>query len=137
KRENLIEWILWALFSSGPHEAKDSWKDKIDGYVRQIEEITMVKFENGQDEGMKALRLTLDEVKMVHRPLVWYIIVALVDLITSIKLYTMNFYQYSPPTHSQFFPPRLFSIFSTPSPSVTDHFSYWYRPHKSSNRDPI
>ncbi|KAJ3746381.1 hypothetical protein DFH05DRAFT_1484996 [Lentinula detonsa] len=137
KRENLIEWILWALFSCNPHEAKDSWKDEIDGYVRQIEGITKVKFENGRDEGMKALRLTLDEVKMVHRPLVWYIIVALVDLITSIKLYTMNFYQYSSPTHPQFFPPRLFSIFSTPSPSVTDHFSYWYRPHKSSDRDPI
>ncbi|KAJ3984347.1 hypothetical protein F5890DRAFT_1554150 [Lentinula detonsa] len=137
KRENLIEWILWALFSCNPHEAKDSWKDEIDGYVRQIEGITNVKFENGRDEGMKALRLTLDEVKMVHRPLVWYIIVALVDLITSIKLYTMNFYQYSSPTHPQFFPPRLFSIFSTPSPSVTDHFSYWYRPHKSFDRDPI
>ncbi|KAJ3753095.1 hypothetical protein EV360DRAFT_97159 [Lentinula raphanica] len=149
KRENLIEWILWALFScdpSHPH-VEDSWKDEINAYVARVEEILDRKVEAGKEIKTKALRLTLDEVKMVHRPLIWYMIVALVDFVTSAKLYSLGFRQYAPSNQLPLrlrniispgiFPPRFFSVFAQPSPSATEYFSYWYRPHRASDRDPI
>ncbi|KAJ3912833.1 hypothetical protein F5877DRAFT_53419 [Lentinula edodes] len=135
KRQNVVEWILWALFSATPETAQESWEEEMEEYVTKVEELLGMKLEPGRIDATSALRLTLDPVKMVHRPLVWYLVVALVDLITSLKLSFMGFTHYSNP--SRIFPPRLFHIFSTPSPSATTHFSYWYRPHKSPTRDPI
>ncbi|KAJ3846575.1 hypothetical protein EV368DRAFT_88799 [Lentinula lateritia] len=135
KRQNVVEWILWALFSATPETADEEWDEEIDGYVRKVEELLGMKLEQGRIDTTRALRLSVDPVKMVHRPLVWYTIVAVVDLITSTKLHLMGFRHYSNP--SRIFPPRLFHIFTTPSPSATTHFSYWYRPHKSLTRDPI
>ncbi|GAW03825.1 hypothetical protein LENED_005577 [Lentinula edodes] len=135
KRQNVVEWILWALFSATPETAQESWEEEMEEYVTKVEELLGMKLEQGRVDATSALRLTLDPVKMVHRPLVWYLVVALVDLITSTKLSFMGFTHYSNP--SRIFPPRLFHIFTTPSPSATTHFSYWYRPHKSPTRDPI
>ncbi|KAJ3902768.1 hypothetical protein F5879DRAFT_962740 [Lentinula edodes] len=135
KRQNVVEWILWALFSATPEAAQESWEEEMEEYVTKVEELLGMKLEQGRVDATSALRLTLDPVKMVHRPLVWYLVVALVDLITSTKLSFMGFHHYSNP--SRIFPPRLFHIFTTPSPSATTHFSYWYRPHKSPTRDPI
>ncbi|KAH7880325.1 uncharacterized protein C8R40DRAFT_1032949 [Lentinula edodes] len=135
KRQNVVEWILWALFSATPETAQESWEEEMEEYVTKVEELLGMKLEQGRIHTTSALRLTLDPVKMVHRPLIWYLVVALVDLITSLKLSFMGFTHYSNP--SRIFPPRLFHIFTTPSPSATTHFSYWYRPHKSPTRDPI
>ncbi|KAJ4466072.1 hypothetical protein C8R41DRAFT_76995 [Lentinula lateritia] len=135
KRQNVVEWILWALFSATPETAQEAWEEEMEEYVKKVEELLGMKLEQGRIHATRALKLTLDPVKMVHRPLVWYIIVALVDLITSTKLSFMGFHHYS--NAPRIFPPRLFHIFSTPSPSATSHFSYWYRPHKSLTKDPI
>ncbi|KAJ4490422.1 hypothetical protein J3R30DRAFT_3277708 [Lentinula aciculospora] len=144
KRENLVEWILWALFSCSPEQAgtyahehvQGEWKDEIDGYVKNIEELLGMKVEEGHTEKTTSLRLTLDPVKMVHRPLIWYMIVCLVDTVTSVKLYTLGFRHYSPElSYKRVFPPRIVTLIS--KASATNHFSYWYRPHKSLDRDPI
>ncbi|KAJ4496246.1 hypothetical protein C8J55DRAFT_532664 [Lentinula edodes] len=136
KRQNVVEWILWALFSATPETAQESWKEEMEEYVDKVEELLGMKLEQGRVHTTSALRLTLDPVKMVHRPLIWYLVVAVVDLITSLKLHLMGFHHYSS-NPSRIFPPRLFHIFTTPSPSATPHFSYWYFPHKAPTRDPI
>ncbi|KAJ3885072.1 hypothetical protein GG344DRAFT_59771 [Lentinula edodes] len=133
KRQNVVEWILWALFSATPETAQEAWEEEMEEYVAKVEELLGMKLEQGRVHATSALRLTLDPVRMVHRPLVWYLIVALVDLVTSLKFRLMGFHHYSPnPYHT--FPPRFFTA---PSPSATTHFSYWYRPHTSPTRDPI
>lgn len=68
----MSDWLLWALFSSSPEEAKPEWKDELDGYIKEIEQILGKKFEEGRDENTPGMRLTYDEVRMKHRPLIWY-----------------------------------------------------------------
>ncbi|KAE9385853.1 hypothetical protein BT96DRAFT_565286 [Gymnopus androsaceus JB14] len=135
KRENVVEWILWALFSCGPEDAQESWNDEIEIYVKKVEELTGMKLEKGRTAVTSSLRLTLDRVNMSHRPFIWYTIVGLVDLITCVRLYAIGFGHYSPSIFGRVFPPRLLTLFS--KPSVTEHISYWYRPHKSLNKDPV
>ncbi|KAE9397158.1 hypothetical protein BT96DRAFT_957969 [Gymnopus androsaceus JB14] len=135
KRENVVEWILWALFSCGPEDAQESWNDEIEIYVKKVEELTGMKLEKGRTAVTSSLRLTLDRVNMSHRPFIWYTIVGLVDLITCIRLYAIGFRHYSPSVLGRVFPPRLLTLFS--KPSVTEHISYWYKPHKSLKKDPV
>ncbi|KAF9267068.1 hypothetical protein L218DRAFT_895241 [Marasmius fiardii PR-910] len=142
RRQNVIEWLLWALFACELENALlDEWKDEIDSYIRRIEDRLGYKLEGGHDEDAKCMRLTFDELKSNYRPLVWYIIVGIVDFITSCRLCFHGFKHYTPersnfPIH--FFsvlPFRPLNLFS--NTSATPYLPYWYRPHKSTTKDPI
>ncbi|KAK7058276.1 hypothetical protein VNI00_001907 [Paramarasmius palmivorus] len=140
KRQNVVEWLLWALYSCKPQDALlDEWKEELDEYVRRIEERLGYKLEDGYDSIVKSMRLLFDPVGATYRPLIWYLIVGLVDVLTACRLYFLGFTHYSPdrPFRSIFsvFPFRFFTIFSRNS--ATPFFPYWYRPHKSPDRDPI
>lgn len=72
-RQDVIDWLLWALFSCERQEAKmEEWKEELEAYVKMIEVMLGENLNEGRGEGIKTMRLTLDPVKVVHRPLVWY-----------------------------------------------------------------
>lgn len=69
RRENVKEFYCWALFnrsSWGPDEEQE-----LDEYTDKIEEILGRKIQPGRGSA-KALRLTIDPVNILHRPLLWY-----------------------------------------------------------------
>ena len=69
RRENVKEFFCWALFN------RDAWgpedEEELEGYVDRIEELLCSKIRPGRGPA-KALRLTLDPVNILHRPLLWY-----------------------------------------------------------------
>ncbi|THH33144.1 hypothetical protein EUX98_g1045 [Antrodiella citrinella] len=135
KKENMIEWLLWALFSCNPEDSEEEWEQELHEYVHKLEELMDLKLEPGLNERVRSMRITLDPVIMVHRPLVWYTIVWIVDGYTSVYMYRHGFAHYSRHAWFAHFPPRLF-----PRPSKTTsepRISYWYRPHKSTTKRPI
>jgi hypothetical protein len=72
KRQDVVDWILWALFSSDT--ADQAWEDEINVYVGIVEKLLGRELEDGNNKNTKSMRLTLDPVVMVHRPLIWYIV---------------------------------------------------------------
>jgi hypothetical protein len=64
--------VLWAIFSSDREHASLEWQEEIDSYVTSIEKLLGRKLEPGRNGDVKSMRLTLDPVVMLHRPLVWY-----------------------------------------------------------------
>ena len=72
KRANFVEWVLWALFSTTTTNQLDDWQDEIDGYVSAMETLMGHTFESGHNISVASMRLTLDPVVSVHRPLLWY-----------------------------------------------------------------
>lgn len=62
-------------------------------------------------------------------------IVGIVDVVTILRLYWHGFRHYSDKRWFQSFPPRPLTFFSRSSD--TEGFSYWYRPHLSSERNPV
>jgi hypothetical protein len=72
KREDVVLWILWALFSTETYQSV--WDAEINGYLSEIEGLLYRKLENGYTDQVKAMRLTFDPVVTLHRPLVWYIV---------------------------------------------------------------
>ncbi|KZT69894.1 hypothetical protein DAEQUDRAFT_668977 [Daedalea quercina L-15889] len=135
KRENMKEWLLWALFDCNLDGLREEWMDELEGYLRRLEAYMGSKIEDGWCEAARCMRLTLDPVVMLHRPLAWYTIVGLVDALTSFKLAYAGFKHRDNRNPFCCFPPRLWSLFSQRSPEPA--LAYWYRPHRSKTKQPV
>ncbi|KAI8982942.1 Alpha/Beta hydrolase protein [Trametes punicea] len=135
KRENVVEWLLWAIFGTHREGLKDEWIDELQGYLQKMEELLGRKIDEGWDQTIRCMKVTLDPVDMIHRPLLWYLIVATVDTITAIQMKNCGFHHYTSSHCASCFPPRTFTAFSNNAPHPD--LVYWLRPHKSSTKDPI
>ncbi|KZP29192.1 hypothetical protein FIBSPDRAFT_1039157, partial [Athelia psychrophila] len=132
KREDVVHWTLWALFYSDT--ALPEWEDEIDGYVADIEKILGRELERGESdaslpEKSGSMRLTFDPVHTLHRPFAWYMIVGVVDAISSLSLLRAGFTHYATPKWFTAFPFRPLTVFS--KRSAHSELSYAYRPHRS------
>ncbi|KAF2848635.1 hypothetical protein T440DRAFT_400910 [Plenodomus tracheiphilus IPT5] len=150
RRENVREFFAWGLMNRGseteqeritrvqahPEESK-AQEEELDEYADGIQTLLGRRLEPGWGSA-KSLRLTIDDVKMSHRPVVWYLIVMLVDSITAACLHYSGFSLFRTQLRSALaiFPPRPACLFTRSISSAPD-LSYWYRPHTSKTRLPI
>jgi pimeloyl-ACP methyl ester carboxylesterase len=150
RRDNIREFYEWALMNRGgetnedksrrmqehPEECREE-EEELDSFVDGIETLLGRKLEPGKGSA-KSMRLTVDAVNMSHRPVIWYMIVMLVDTFTAAHLRYTGFTLYRTHLRSalSIFPPRPASLFTRQISSAPD-LSYWYRPHTSRTRLPI
>ncbi len=71
-RDNVTDWLLWGLFSARSTEVLEEWGEELDYYVSAMSKLVGYPIGLGSNPKMQCLRLTLDPVQMVHRPLIWY-----------------------------------------------------------------
>jgi hypothetical protein len=71
KRENVKEFYRWAFLNTGVYDPID--EEELEEYVDKFEETHGWKLEPGFGNA-HCLRLTLDQVDMVHRSLAWYMV---------------------------------------------------------------
>ncbi|KAI0351556.1 alpha/beta-hydrolase [Trametes cingulata] len=135
KRDNLVEWLVWAIFGTHREHIRDEWVDELQGYVDKMESLLGRKIEEGWDHTVRCMKVTLDPVDMVHRPLLWYFIVAAVDTITALQMKNKGFHHFTSSHCASCFPPRTFTAFSNKAPHPD--LVYWLRPHRSATKDPI
>lgn len=88
KRDNVIIWTLWALFSADTYEPE--WKDEIEGYLAEIEGLLGRKLEDGHNDKAPSMRLTFDPVIALHRPVVWYLVSLLLPFNWFIYLFSID-----------------------------------------------
>ena len=69
RRDNVKEFYCWALLN------KEAWgpddDEELDGYVDKIEELLGSRIRPGRGPA-RPLKLTIDPVIILHRPLLWY-----------------------------------------------------------------
>ncbi|KAH8995412.1 hypothetical protein EDB92DRAFT_1934048 [Lactarius akahatsu] len=137
-RDNVADWLLWALFSARSNEVLEEWEEELDYYISVMGNYVGYPIDRGSIPEMQCFRLTFDPVHMVHRPFIWYMIVGFVDTLTSTSLYLHGFTHYNTRKWFHSFPPRpLLALFSRPSTDTVTNLLYWYRPHRSSTKLPI
>ena len=135
RRENLKSFYAWSFLNTKAYGPED--EEELDRYADATEELLGRKLEPGLGKAIP-IRTTLDPVEMQHRPLLWYMIVALVDDMTALTLFFRGF-QYHRLPLSHFlsrFPWRPWNLL-TRRLSPGRHFSYWIRPHTSRTRLPV
>lgn len=149
RRDNVREFYEWALMNRGdeddmvktrrmqesPNECREE-EEELDSYVDGMETLLGRKLEPGRGSA-KSMRLTVDAVNMSHRPLIWYLIVGLVDTYTSARLAYSGFSFFQSRRLSV--PPRVAGLVSmaTSKKSPGPDISYWYRPHTAKSGVPV
>jgi hypothetical protein len=73
-RDNVVDWLLWALFSSRSKDTHREWEEELDHYITAMGEYVGYPLRPGSNPEMQCLRLTMDPVPMVHRPFIWYMV---------------------------------------------------------------
>ncbi|KAK3949730.1 hypothetical protein QBC32DRAFT_30871 [Pseudoneurospora amorphoporcata] len=165
KRENLREFLLWAFFDRDGETKGDNQDiaEELERYLVKIEALLGRKLPPGRGTAT-SLRLTFDAIETRYRSVVWYGVIALLDLVTHGVLAWGGYRHYRPrrstseqesrssttegtatatATTSTLFPPRLqHSIPLIPSSlrhhtSPTKHLSYYLRPHRSRTQPPV
>ncbi|KAF9222757.1 hypothetical protein BS17DRAFT_796530 [Gyrodon lividus] len=141
RRNNVVEWLLWALFSSPENMGLEAWEDEIVEYVTTVENILGRELQAGYNKDTPCMKLTLDPVPMCHRPFLWYLVgcslqtVGFVDFLTCLRLYSLGFRHHSDKRWFRSFPPRPWTILSRASNEAG--LSFWYRPHRSHTKLPV
>ncbi|MCJ1390005.1 hypothetical protein MMC18_002863 [Xylographa bjoerkii] len=135
KRDNVKEFFCWAFLNKGAWGPED--EEELEQYADSIGELLGGTLKPGRGPA-KSLRLTLDKVTMMHRSLIWYFCVAVVDTITYCSMLFCGFQFHRlrlsrTLTVFPFRPITLTSPYSTPAKTTT----YWHRPHTSKNRLPV
>ncbi|KAF8719135.1 hypothetical protein RHS02_09094, partial [Rhizoctonia solani] len=125
-RENVAQWLKWGFFAGEPciNEKCSKHDEELEEYVQALEKSLGKRFSPGYDPKLKSIRITLDDVVVYHRPVIWYFVrtTYLFNPASAVLRYH-GFTHYSAPV--PIFPPRLHTIFSTRSPSPL--LSYWYK----------
>ncbi|KAM0714777.1 hypothetical protein Q7P37_009241 [Cladosporium fusiforme] len=117
-RQDLKKWITWAFFDCDLEEGK--YDEEIEEYALEFESMIRKDFQPGNGTA-KPLRLTIDPVDMLHRSLLWYLYVGIVDFLAYMRLEMLgfHFHRLSYTSFFTLFPFRL------------------YQPHTSTTRLPI
>ncbi|KAI4183333.1 MAG: hypothetical protein L6R41_005445 [Letrouitia leprolyta] len=153
RRDNVKQFFCWSFLNKENYGLLDD--QELEDYTDQLETKLGRKLQPGMGNAT-ALRLTLDKVQMLFRPLIWYIvsqayslsffkkltvphqIIAVVDAATHVymRYQSFHFYRLSLDRFLIVFPPRPLTLLTTyTSPAKT--LSYWHRPHKSKAQLPV
>src|SRR5712671_5077391 len=73
-RDNVVDWLLWALFSSHSKDTPREWEEELDHYITVMGEYVGYPLRPGTNPELQCLRLTMDPVPMLHRPFIWYMV---------------------------------------------------------------
>ena len=68
-----MEWLYWAMFSSTVEDGKE-FTLEVEEFLAQMEQRDGTKLTPGHNPKIKSIRVTLDPVRMAHRPLIWYLV---------------------------------------------------------------
>ncbi|KAK9241804.1 hypothetical protein V1506DRAFT_465600 [Lipomyces tetrasporus] len=134
--ENVKDFLRWAFLNNAKPEAM--YDDELDEYVKILERRLNWKFSPGRAENVKCLRLTVDKVNTLHRSLLWYMCIIVVDNVTffSMLLHGFQFYHSSPMRCLAVFPPRPQTLISAHR-STVKNLTYYYRPHTARDKLPL
>jgi hypothetical protein len=71
KRDNVKDFFLWAFFNRDGPPGKDN--DELEEYINATESLHGIKIQEGRGNAV-CLRLTIDDVCMSHRSILWYLV---------------------------------------------------------------
>ena len=72
-RDNFVEWLYWAIFSSTVKDGEE-FLSEVEEYLVDLEQRHGTKLIPGHNPKIKPIRVTFDPVRTTHKPLIWYLV---------------------------------------------------------------
>ncbi|KAG0041596.1 hypothetical protein BGZ83_001598 [Gryganskiella cystojenkinii] len=147
-RSNMIHWLAWAFWAAPVEEVFESPSAvmELNQMVDTIEVAKNIKFTEGHNPDVDCIRLSLDPVIASHRPLIYYLLVWIANVLASVVLSAFGFTRYeSTLSKTHEFEPRIPSTkkhrrssshgsprhsldgATAPSNRTPVDLAYWYR----------
>jgi hypothetical protein len=79
-RDNVSDWLAWSAFNKHIGHLVDEETAVIKSLLVHLEERAQQSFRPGYDKRVKSIRLTLDAVPFVPRPLLFYLVVGVLSM---------------------------------------------------------
>lgn len=136
-RESVRDWLGWALWAKPLCELRRDEYDELDEYIDEAQELGGIILPPGRADG-NPIRLNQEPVRMLHRSLLWYGLMAIVD-IAGVGIYLLRgftFYRQPRKTFFQIFPFRPWTLLC-PKESASPELSYVYRRGTSKTHRPV
>jgi len=95
-RGNMEEWLAWSFFASNLEEIRKNaeYMNEIHEVIRIIENEKKVKFPEGYNPDVQCIRLTLDPIRSIPRPFVFYVVIFMLNYVYYIVLRLFGFEHY-------------------------------------------
>ncbi|KAI1318595.1 hypothetical protein EDD11_006286 [Mortierella claussenii] len=137
-RSNMMHWLAWAFWAAPIEEVFESPSGMMDlnHMVDSLESTKGIKFAEGHNPNVECIRLAFDPVVASHRPLIYYTLVWIANLLAGLVFHLLGFARFEGtlhPTHS-YEQNGQQSINVDPSTDLT----YWHRsPADPENKIPL
>ncbi|KAJ8607261.1 hypothetical protein MRB53_040447 [Persea americana] len=91
KRDNVMSWLAWSAYNAQPAQLTESQHSVCKTLLHKFEDRCQRIFPPGSDRYIRSLRLTLDPSPFVPRPLLFYILVYIINAYVRLELHEMNY----------------------------------------------
>uniref|UniRef100_A0A0G4GTA8 AB hydrolase-1 domain-containing protein n=1 Tax=Chromera velia CCMP2878 TaxID=1169474 RepID=A0A0G4GTA8_9ALVE len=91
RKENVKEWLAWAFFEHSPKSLDTEERRNCQDLMDELERLMEHKFHAGYDPQVKSIRLTMDPLVTMQRPLVFYFVIFFAHLAGWMALYSLGF----------------------------------------------
>lgn len=135
-RDDVKDFLAWTFAKKSI--SFEHYDCDLDHYITHMEGVLGRTFPPGRG-WHQAMRLSLDPLHVQHKPLVYYLfVVGLADFVSYFRLRLCGFEHYRLPIYKRMsvFPWRPHTVLSR-TISVSEHLSYFYRPHIRRGRRPV
>ena len=86
KHDNIKSFLAWALYNLSLSTLTLSQHGEIDSFIRNMEDKFNIKFEEGYNENISHVKMTLEDIPFIHRPLMMYVFAGLMDILLNFTL---------------------------------------------------
>ncbi|CAG8600201.1 4611_t:CDS:2 [Funneliformis caledonium] len=95
-RENVEEWLAWSFFASHIEEIRQNTEYITELYdmIDFIENAKKVKFPEGYNPDIRCIRLTLDPIRAIPRPFIFYVAIFMLNYVYYVILRLSGFEHY-------------------------------------------
>eukprot|EP00743_Colponemidia_sp_Colp-15_P010786 GILK01011928.1.p1 GENE.GILK01011928.1~~GILK01011928.1.p1 ORF type:complete len:508 (-),score=75.85 GILK01011928.1:313-1836(-) len=90
-RDNVFEWFAWVLYGKHAEQMHGAEAAELLSLINEVEERIGLVFKAGKNMAIKCMRLNLDPVTALHRPLVYYVASLSLHYVSNVCLRLMGF----------------------------------------------
>lgn len=86
KHDNIKSFLAWSLYNLSLDALTVTEHGEIDSFITNMENKFNIKFEEGYNASISHVKMTLEDIPYIHRPLILYVFAGLMEILSNFVL---------------------------------------------------